>query len=198
MTVTDNNGEDGSWYQSRFEAEEGQVLNLKALVETYDLGVGDIVKCVDPSPSSPFTTGRLYTLSKSARGTRLVVENDNGNPQEVININVTKFEVHTPVFPTITFIDPTETPFLNSWKASKQDDLIEQPAHYQMAIQPAEFIDANDLDWRTGDAISYLCRAGKKLYPGMGSEESAILDLRKAINHIEGKIAKLEATKPTF
>lgn len=86
-----------------------------------------------------------------------------------------------------------EDGLISSYATPPTEDIIVQPAHYQMAIQPAEFILRNGLDWTTGDVISYLCRAGVKIYPGKTDAESAIIDLRKAIQHIEMKIEHIEA-----
>jgi hypothetical protein len=36
------------------------------------------------------------------------------------------------------------------------------PKHYKMAIQPVEYILANDLDFCSGNIVKYISRLGKK------------------------------------
>jgi len=36
------------------------------------------------------------------------------------------------------------------------------PKHYNMAIQPVEYILANDLDFCSGNIVKYISRLGKK------------------------------------
>lgn len=48
--------------------------------------------------------------------------------------------------------------------------------HYDMPIQPIEFIVKNDIPYREGNAIKYICRHSKK----NGAE-----DIRKAIHYLE-------------
>lgn len=48
--------------------------------------------------------------------------------------------------------------------------------HYDMKIQPIEFIVGNNLGYREGNVIKYVCRHGKK----NGAE-----DIKKAIHYLE-------------
>lgn len=57
-------------------------------------------------------------------------------------------------------------------------------SHYKdMAIQPGEFIRANDIGWYEGNAIKYICRHKKK-----GQKQ----DLEKAIHYIELAMAEYD------
>jgi hypothetical protein len=65
--------------------------------------------------------------------------------------------------------------------------------HYQMPIQPIEFIVANDIPYREANVIKYVCRHYKKA----GAD-----DIKKAIHYLEmileeyDKVAKLEELLP--
>ena len=68
-------------------------------------------------------------------------------------------------------------------------DIVNNPAHYtRFKIQPIVFIMENRLPWHTGNIVKYSLRAGFKLYPGKGPEESEIIDLEKAINNAQARI----------
>ncbi len=58
--------------------------------------------------------------------------------------------------------------------------------HYDMPIQPADFILKNGLGWAEGNAIKYLCRYKRKGTP--------VEDLKKAKHYIEMLI---EQNSPT-
>jgi len=61
-------------------------------------------------------------------------------------------------------------------------DEVNCPAHYvDMAIAPSDFIYDNKLDFFTGNAIKYICRASKK---------NGKQDLEKAIKYIQMRIEK--------
>ena len=61
-------------------------------------------------------------------------------------------------------------------------DEVNSPAHYvDMTIPPSDFIYDNKLDFFTGNAIKYLCRANKK---------NRKQDLEKAIKYIQMRIEK--------
>lgn len=49
-------------------------------------------------------------------------------------------------------------------------------SHYQMAIQPIEFIVKNSIDFCEGNAIKYICRHQNK---------NGIQDIDKAIHYLE-------------
>ena len=65
---------------------------------------------------------------------------------------------------------------------NKEYDEVNNPSHYvDMVTPPSDFIYDNKLDFFTGNAIKYLCRANKK---------NGLVDLRKAIKYIEMRIEK--------
>ena len=68
-------------------------------------------------------------------------------------------------------------------------DIVNNPAHYtRFKIQPIVFIMENRLPWHTGNIVKYSLRAGFKLYPGKGPEESEIIDLQKVIRNAQVRI----------
>ncbi len=58
------------------------------------------------------------------------------------------------------------------------------PEHYDQSIEPWDVIAAWDLNFWEGNAIKYICRAGKK------KNTPALDDYRKAINYLEYCIEK--------
>ena len=68
---------------------------------------------------------------------------------------------------------------------SEKSDMVNHPAHYNKHPRGIEVIDfVEHMDFCTGNAIKYLCRAEHK-----GNE---LEDLRKAIWYIQRKIDTLE------
>ena len=68
-------------------------------------------------------------------------------------------------------------------------DIVNNPEHYtRFTIQPIDFITENELPWHTGNIVKYALRAGFKLYPGKGPEESEIIDLQKVIRNAQVRI----------
>lgn len=68
-------------------------------------------------------------------------------------------------------------------------DIVNNPEHYtRFNIQPIDFITENELPWHTGNIVKYALRAGFKLYPGKGPEESEIIDLQKVIRNAQVRI----------
>jgi hypothetical protein len=66
---------------------------------------------------------------------------------------------------------------------AKQDVAVNHPAHYNSGkTEVIEFIEDQQLDYHLGNALKYICRAGKK-DPNKHTE-----DLRKAIWYIERRI----------
>lgn len=64
-------------------------------------------------------------------------------------------------------------------------DPVKMPAHYHAgAVEVIEVIEAFDLNFRLGNAVKYLLRAGRK--------GDAIEDLKKARQYIGREIAKLQ------
>ena len=63
---------------------------------------------------------------------------------------------------------------------------IDHPTHYNHGkIEAIEVIEDWDLDFHLGNALKYICRAGKKT-------SNAIEDLEKAIWYLKRKVNDLE------
>lgn len=72
---------------------------------------------------------------------------------------------------------------LSFWKSMSS---VDHPAHYTDGkIEVIEFIEDKKLGFHLGNAIKYVCRAGKK------SEATRIEDLRKARWYIDREIDRL-------
>lgn len=62
---------------------------------------------------------------------------------------------------------------------SKEVKRKDPPDHYDQGIQPWDAISAWDLDFWAGNALKYICRAGKK------EGNTAVQDYEKAITYLE-------------
>lgn len=60
------------------------------------------------------------------------------------------------------------------------------PKHYDQEIQPWDVIDAWRLDFWEGNAVKYICRAGKK------ENNSAVDDYNKAITYLQECIRRAQ------
>lgn len=64
-----------------------------------------------------------------------------------------------------------------------QPDLVNHPPHYKTGgIETIEFIEAKDLNYRLGNVIKYVSRAGKK-------DSDPVQDLEKAAWYLQREIA---------
>ena len=64
---------------------------------------------------------------------------------------------------------------------------VNNPQHYQSGgLQAIDVIEAFELNFRTGNAVKYILRAGKK------NPEKHIEDLKKAVWYLNRQISKLE------
>lgn len=67
------------------------------------------------------------------------------------------------------------------------NDIINHPLHYTDGkIEVIEFIEDKNLNYHKGNAIKYICRAGKK------DPQKEIEDLQKAIWYINREIKNLK------
>lgn len=67
------------------------------------------------------------------------------------------------------------------------NDIINHPSHYTDGkIEVIEFIEDKNLNYHKGNAIKYICRAGKK------DPSKEIEDLQKAIWYINREIKNLK------
>ena len=71
-----------------------------------------------------------------------------------------------------------------------RDDLISHPEHYRPGVYEAiNVIRAWELNFAMGNALKYICRAGRK------NPETEIEDLRKAIFYLQSQIISLQSHK---
>ena len=64
-------------------------------------------------------------------------------------------------------------------------DLVNSPSHYKDGgIETIDFIEAKDLNYRLGNVVKYVSRAGKK--------DDVIQDLEKARWYLDREINKLK------
>ena len=69
-------------------------------------------------------------------------------------------------------------------------DAVNHPSHYTDGkIEVIDFIEDKKLDMHTGNAVKYICRAGKK------DPSKEVEDLRKAVWYLSRKISNLEKCK---
>ena len=69
-------------------------------------------------------------------------------------------------------------------------DMVNHPSHYTDGnIEVIDFIEDKKLNYHRGNALKYLCRAGKK------DPAKEVEDLQKAIWYINREIQRLEAQK---
>ena len=67
------------------------------------------------------------------------------------------------------------------------EDVVNHPSHYTDGkIEVIEFIEDKNLNYHKGNAIKYICRAGKK------DPQKEIEDLKKAIWYISREIRNLK------
>lgn len=69
-------------------------------------------------------------------------------------------------------------------------DMVNHPSHYTDGnIEVIDFIEDKKLNYHRGNAVKYICRAGKK------DPEKEVEDLQKAAWYINREIQRLEAQK---
>lgn len=69
-------------------------------------------------------------------------------------------------------------------------DNVNHPPHYNAGkIEVIEFIEDQKLDYPCGNAVKYICRAGKK------NPDKEVEDLEKAVWYLSRKIEVLKAAK---
>ena len=69
-------------------------------------------------------------------------------------------------------------------------DMVNHPSHYtDGSIEVIDFIEDKRLNYHRGNAVKYICRAGKK------DPAKEVEDLQKAIWYINREIQRLEAQK---
>ena len=73
------------------------------------------------------------------------------------------------------------------------DDKVNHPSHYTSGkIEVIDFIEDQKLDYHRGNAIKYICRAGKK------DKSKEVEDLEKAIWYLQREIKRLYKEDSTW
>lgn len=73
---------------------------------------------------------------------------------------------------------------------STMNENVNHPSHYNSGkIEVIDYIEDQNLGFHLGNAIKYICRAGKK------DKSKTVEDLRKAIWYIERYISMLSISK---
>lgn len=76
--------------------------------------------------------------------------------------------------------------FNEAYEKYKDDDTVNHPPHYRAGgIETIDFIEAKDLNYRLGNVVKYVSRAGKKA-------SDPLEDLKKAAWYLEREIAARE------
>ena len=76
--------------------------------------------------------------------------------------------------------------FSEAYEKYKDDDNVNHPPHYRAGgIETIDFIEAKDLNYRLGNVVKYVSRAGKKA-------SDPIEDLKKAAWYLEREITARE------
>lgn len=71
-----------------------------------------------------------------------------------------------------------------------EHDNVKHPQHYtDGSIEVLDFIEDKKLNFHRGNAVKYICRAGKK------SKETEIEDLQKAVFYLNREIKNLKNHK---
>lgn len=71
-----------------------------------------------------------------------------------------------------------------------EHDNVNHPSHYtDGSIEVLDFIEDKKLNYHRGNAVKYICRAGKK------SKETEIEDLQKAVFYLNREIKNLKNHK---
>ena len=71
---------------------------------------------------------------------------------------------------------------IEEWAGETKPDLVNHPPHYKAGgIEVIDFIEAKDLNFRLGNAVKYISRAGKK-------NSDPVQDLEKAVWYLQREI----------
>ena len=70
---------------------------------------------------------------------------------------------------------------------------VNHPSHYNIGkIEVIDFIEDQQLNFHLGNAVKYICRAGKKNSDGTSVDRSRITDLEKAMWYLQRYIQELK------
>ena len=79
-------------------------------------------------------------------------------------------------------------------KGSDKKDFKSIPNYYKGTVYGYEgrkVLEDFNLNYNLGSAVTYLLRAGKKIYVNDSSKDSAIADIEKTINHLHFELDRL-------
>lgn len=113
--------------------------------------------------------------------------------QEIAESGATGEDVAKRATEALNGLTATRVPALSGIGRDLDDDLINHPAHYGGGDNPYEaikVIEAWDLGFSLGNAVKYVCRAGKK--PGTDQ----LQDLEKAAFYLNREIERLRDEAP--
>ncbi len=83
--------------------------------------------------------------------------------------------------PTKLFVQPQYKDV--AMKLLADNDLVNHPPHYKSGgIETIDFIEAKDLNYRLGNVVKYVARAGKKATDPVQDLEKALWYLQREIN----------------
>ncbi len=72
---------------------------------------------------------------------------------------------------------------IEEWAGETNPDLVNHPPHYKAGgIEVIDFIEAKDLNFRLGNAVKYISRAGKKASDPVQDLEKALWYLKREID----------------
>ena len=80
-------------------------------------------------------------------------------------------------------------------KESEKKDFKSIPNYYKGTVYGYEgrkVLEDFDLNYNLGSAVTYLLRAGRKVYVNNSPKESAIADIEKTINHLYFELDRLK------
>lgn len=66
--------------------------------------------------------------------------------------------------------------------------MAESPSHYGNSWQVGDFIRQQELSFHLGNAVKYICRAGKKGIEGQSLSHAYTKDLEKAIHYLQNEV----------
>jgi hypothetical protein len=85
--------------------------------------------------------------------------------------------------PTKLFVQPQYKDAALKLLGMKEADLVNHPPHYKAGgVETIDFIEAKDLNYRLGNVVKYVSRAGKKV------NADPVQDLEKAMFYLKREI----------
>ena len=127
--------------------------------------IGEVAKAVKAKPGYVYYI-RWMDLNKSSKKARQ-------KPSKIVKAVK---EMHQA-------LDVIEKPKPGLWDLIPADDPVNQPLHYKTGgIETLDFIEAKDLNYRLGNVVKYVTRAGKKSTDPVQDLEKAAFYLKREID----------------